>query len=389
MAFNVFNKLYVAPDYAYDAAYNRAIFSEWRNQADYISYDVLDSPGYNSEVLVSTASINDIIGSEEEQYESIAHYLKHLFDTGKEARLYCDEASYMPVFFTWLKIAFPNITVDKAFTIYNLIKQREELVFPDNVDNRTFTAFRLQDKANNVTLSKADFVTKYNEFNTADTVTDAYYTEVREAVKNDLCIELQLASYLSGNVTIDVISSKTKRILTKVLFAIIDDLRQYIRDNIMTTKVRNMTGITIDWDDQNWEATLRAQSSNMDFLFDASLDSILESSEYRELNIATAVAWCQWVLDNTTEADASDVELYDVVLASQWIVNNADCFSSDAATRNAAIATLIQADIDFEGSTLIYQNEYLREKINTFWIEYIYQLKKTNNTDDLILISHT
>jgi hypothetical protein len=389
MAFNVFNKVYVAPDYAYDAAFNRAIFSAHRNQADYVTYDALDSPGYNSEVLVSAESVNDIIGSEEGQYESIAHYLKSLFDSGVEARLYCDEASYMPLFFTWLKIAFPNINTDNAFTIYNLIKQREELVFPDNVDNRTFTSYRLQDKVNNITLSKADFVTKYNEFNTADTVTDAYYTEVRTAVKDSLCIESQLASYLSGNVTIDVISSKTKRILTKVLFAIIDDLRQYIRDNIMTTKVRNMTGITIGWDDQNWEAALRAQSSNMDFLFDTSLDSILESSDYRELNITTAIAWCQWVLDNTSEADAADVELYDLVAASQWIINNSNCFSSDETARNAAIANLIQLDIDFEGSTLIYQNEYLREKINTFWIEYIYQLKKANDTDTLILISHT
>jgi len=389
MAFNVFNKVYVAPDYAYDAAFNRAIFSAHRNQADYVTYDALDSPGYNSEVLVSAESVNDIIGSEEGQYESIAHYLKSLFDSGVEARLYCDEASYMPLFFTWLKIAFPNINTDNAFTIYNLIKQREELVFPDNVDNRTFTSYRLQDKVNNITLSKADFVTKYNEFNTADTVTDAYYTEVRTAVKDSLCIESQLASYLSGNSAINNISVKTKRILTKVLFAIIDDLRQYIRDNIMTTKVRNMTGITIGWDDQNWEAALRAQSSNMDFLFDTSLDSILESSDYRELNITTAIAWCQWVLDNTSEADAADVELYDLVAASQWIINNSNCFSSDETARNAAIANLIQLDIDFEGSTLIYQNEYLREKINTFWIEYIYQLKKANDTDTLILISHT
>ena len=389
MAFNVFNKVYVAPDYAYDAAFNRAIFSAHRNQADYVTYDALNSPGYNSEVLVSAESVNDIIGSEEGQYESIAHYLKSLFDSGVEARLYCDEASYMPLFFTWLKIAFPNINTDKAFTIYNLIKQREELVFPDNVDNRTFTSYRLQDRVNNTTLSKTDFVTKYNEFNAADFVEDSYYTEVRSAVKNDLCIELQLASYLSGNATIDTISAKTKRILTKVLFAIVDDLRQYIRDNIMTVKVRNMTGITIDWDDQNWETTLRSQNSNMDFLFDSSLDSILESSDYRELNITTAVAWCQWVLDNTSEADAKDVELYDLVAASQWIVNNANCFSSDDATRNAAVANLIQLDVDFEGSTLIYQNEYLREKINTFWIEYIYQLKKANNIDGLALISHT
>ena len=387
MAFNVFNKVYVAPDYAYDAAFNRAIFSAHRNQADYVTYDTLDSPGFNSEVLVSAGSINDIIGSEEGQYESIAHYLKSLFDSGVEARLYCDEESYMPLFFTWVKIAFPNINSDKAFTIYNLIKQREELVFPDNVDNRTFTSYRLQDRANNVTLSKTDFLTKYNEFNAADTVADVYYTEVRDAVKNDLCIELQLASYLSGNAAIDTISVKTKRILTKVVFALIDDLRQYIRDNIMTAKVRTMTGVTIDFDDQNWETTLRAQSSNMDFLFDTSLDSILESADYRELNIATAIAWAQWILDNTTDADASDVELSDLVSASQWIVDNADCFSADTATRNTAIATAIQSDIAYQGSTVVFQNEYLREKINSFWIEYIYQLKSANSTD-LNLISY-
>jgi len=390
MSFNVFNKLYVSPDYAYDAAYNRAIFSELRHgNGEYITYDELNSPGFNSEIIKTAKSITDIIGSEEGQYESIAHYLKHLFDENLEARLYCDDASYMPLFFTWAKIVFPNINSDKAFTIYNLIKQREELVMPDNVNNRTFTASRLQGRVDSITLSKADFVTAYNNFNANDTVSGEYYTEVRDAVRDSLCIEIQLASYLSGNATVDVIATKTYRILTKVLFAFIDDLRQYVRDNIMTEKLRTMTGVTINWDDQNWEATLRAQSSNMDFLFDSSLESIMESSSYRDTNIETAIYWCQWLLDNTTEEDAEDGELYDLIIAARWVIDNTDSFSSDLSVRNLGITAVISADVDFAGSTLIYQNEYLREKINMFWIEYIYQLKRANNTDGLVLVSHT
>lgn len=390
MSFNVFNKLYVSPDYAYDAAYNRAIFSELRHgNGEYITYDSLDSPGFNSEIIKAAQSIIDIIGSEEGQYESIAHYLKHLFDVNIEARLYCDDASYILLFFTWVKIVFPNINSDIAFTIYNLIKQREQLVMPDNVDNRTFTASRLQNRADSITLSKVDFVTAYNNFNTDDTVSSEYYTEVRNAVKDSLCVESQLASYLSGNITIDVIAPKTKRILGKVLFALIDDLRQYIRDNIMTTKVRNMTNVNISWDDQNWEATLRAQSSNMDFLFDSSLESIMESSDYRSSNISTALYWCQWILDNTTEEDATDVELYDLIISAQWIIDNIDCFSDDLEVSKTGAAVLIQRDLEFQGSTLVFSNEYLREKINTFWVEYIYQLKKVNNIDGLVLISHT
>ena len=389
MAFNVFNKVYVAPDFAYDSAFNRAIFSAHRNQAEYVTYDALNSPGFNSEVLVSKASINDIIGSDEGQYASIAHYLKSLFDSGIEARLYCDGNSYMPLFFTWLKISFPNISSDISFTLYNLIKQRESLVFPDNADNRTFTSHRIQYKDLNPTLTKAEFLSAYNEFNSNDTVSAEYYEEVRNAVRDSLCTEVQLASYLAGDISIDSISVKIKRILTKIVFANVDSLREYIRDNIMTAKVRNMSGVNLSWDDQDWEGALRNSSANMNFLFDSSLDAIMESSEYRDTFIDTAIEWNEWVLANTTESDLDDLELNDIIKGAQFIIKYKDAASDDDALRNAALPIAIQFDIDFEGSTVIFQTEYLRDKINTFWIEYIYQLKKSNDIDGLKLISHT
>ena len=41
MAFNLFNKLYVSPDYLYDNSQTRILFSKMRNQAGYITYDSL------------------------------------------------------------------------------------------------------------------------------------------------------------------------------------------------------------------------------------------------------------------------------------------------------------------------------------------------------------
>jgi hypothetical protein len=388
MAFNIFNKVYVAPDYAYDVAFDRYVFSAGRNEAEYASdNNPMDIAGYNTSVLHTSGSINDIIGTGTDDHESIAHFIKSLYDNDIDAKLYCDDASYMPLFFTWLKIAFPDINSDKAFTIYNLIKQRETMVMPDNTNNRTHVTTRLADYNATVILTKTAFVTEYNQFNTDDTVTDAYYTTVRNALKGSFCIELELASYLYGSSTIAVITPKLKRIVSKVLFAVVDDTRQYIRDNILTAKVRTMTGVIINVDDANWEGTLRAESGLMDFLFNSSEDSIVESSSYRTANATIALDWCQWVLDNTVAADSSDAELNDIISGAQWLIDYRDIFSDTDATSQTSAAALITADIAYQGSTIVFQNEYLREKINSFWIEYIYQLKSANSTD-LNLISN-
>ena len=389
MAFNLFNKAYVAPDFAYDAAYNRYIFSQWRNQADYISYDVLDSPGYNSEVKLSTASINDIIGVEDDKYESIAHFIKYLYESEFEGRIYADNDSYMPLFFTWLKIAMPNYTEDSAFIIYNLVKQREALVFPDNVNAASFVLPRLQDRENDVTLTKAEFISALNEFNTVDMATEIFYNELRDLVKDSLCIEVQLASYLSAAVDINVLAEKTRKILTKIVYASIDDIRQYIRDNIMTEKVKSWTGVTLSWEDQDWETTLKNKDSNMAFLFDSSPDAIANTEEYRLLNLEFVFAWSQWLIDNTTDEDLNDMQLADMIRASEYIIRHRNVGSEDAAIRNAAVTNLIEEDRAYHATSNIFDNEYLREKINTFWIEYVYQLKNNGDTDALRKISHT
>ena len=150
-----------------------------------------------------------------------------------------------------------------------------------------------------------------------------------------------------------------------------------------------MTGVNLNWEDQDWENVLRNANSDMSFLFDSSLDAIMESAEYRDNFIDVAIKWNEWILTNTTEADLEDLELNDLIKGAQFITTYKNAVSTDDTLRNTALAELIQFDIDFEGSTVIFQAEYLRDKINTFWIEYIYQLKKQNDTDGLKLISHT
>lgn len=389
MAFNLFSKVYVSPDYLYDNGYNRCIFSQERNQVEYTSYDMLESPGFESEVLVSTSSVYDLVGEDEAQYDSIAHFLKHIYDEGWEGKLYSDQNSYMPLFFTWLKIAFPNIDNDSAFTLYNIIKQREALVFPDNRDAIGFLVPRLNARSTNVVLDKTNFLSSKTDFENSDTATPEYYAEIRDVIKNDLSVEVQLASYLSGAIDISSLSDKIRRITTKIAYNIVDDLRDYLRENIMTERVRAMTGITLNWDDQDWEGTLTSQSAEMNFLFSSSEDSIRETYDYRVANIETVWYWHQWLIDNTSDADKNDIQLYDIVKAATYSNQWKDITSSDAVVRNPAAELMIEEDVNYSGSTLFFQVEHLREKINTFWIEYLYQQKLAGNTDKLAKFSHT
>ena len=389
MSLNLFGKVYLAPDYLYDNAYDRIIFSQERNQAEYLNYDSFDMAGFNSEVIYSGASINNIIGDAEKQYQSIAHYLKHLYDTGFEGRIYADEESWLPIFFSWIKIALPNATNDIIFVIYNTIKQREELVWPDNKDLRTFAVSRLETKNAEVILDKITLIEKLDAFNLQDTADVNFYNDLRLSLMKDLSVEIQIASYLAGVSDISIISDKIKIIYSKVVFNVLNDLKDYIRDNIMTENVKTLTGVDLSWEDQNWQQTLEQKSEDMGFLFDSSVDSLNTTAEYRLSNIDKAIKWCEWVLANFTSDLENDIELFDIKTASQHIVDNANCFSLDSETSLQAIQNLIEFDVNYSGTTLIFQTEYLRDKINTFLIEYIYQMKKNNNIEGLKTISHT
>lgn len=390
MSFNLFNKVYVSPDWAYDNSQDRAVFSALRHQQPYTNMDPTASPGYGTEILHWAASIDDIIGSDEGQYESYAHFIKSLYDNDWSGRIYADTESYHKLFFAWLKVAMPNIDADAAFILYNITRQREKLVEVDNMSSRSFSAIRVADANAEAVYTQSEFTTAYNAFNTADTVEASYYTSVRDALRDTLCIEIQLASYLCGDITITPIAIKGQRIHSKIGFGIISDLREYIRDNIMTEKVRSMTGVTLNWTDPDWMTSLRAANSDMDFLFDRSYDALVENWEYRVAHWDVGLGWLQWVVDNTNADDANDVELQDVIKGAEGMLNRIDGTNlSNTEIRDTAWADIIADDIAYQGTTKVWHYEYMQERINTFWIEYLYQLKIAENTTQLNKFSHT
>lgn len=389
MSLNLFNKVYLCPDYLYDNAYNRIIFSAERNQAAYLNYDSFNFPGLDAEVIHSTASVTDLIGEGDGQFASVAHYVKHIFDSNFEGRIYADEASWIILFYVWSRIAFPNITNEALFTIYNIIKQREELVFPDNRDLSTFIVPRLNARNSNIVLTRDEFIAKMEELKAADTTDVSYYSELNTAIKNSLCVEIQMATYLANKASVDIVAEKLVRFGSKIMFSMVEALKDYIRENIMTERVKSLTGVNLSWNDQNWETTLRSTNTLMDFLFNSSYEAIYSDYEYRSSNLNNALEWCRWVSNITNEEDLKNPDLRDIQATAQHLIKYADGFSSDEELKKAAAITAIQEDINFAGTTLIFQTEGFREKINTFWLEYIYQLAAANNTLELEKISHT
>lgn len=386
MAFNLFNKLYLSPDYLYDNSQTRILFSKVRNQAEYLHYDAMNHDGFQGKVLMSQDSVYKMIGDGKNQHDSIAHYLIHLHQQGVEGRIYADEESWNAIFFTWVLLVLPECTPEVAFRIYNFIKQREALVYPDNMAYRSFMDSRLKDRYTNSTLTKTEFLSAFASFIENDTSGVGYYDKVRASLKDDLCLEIQLASYFAGKTDINMIANKINRITSKVVYSVVLDIKDYIRDNIMTENVRSLTGITLSWDDQNWEQTLIDKSPEMAFLFSTDEETLLMGSDYRAANMSNAIQWCQWVVDHT-DSSGGDDEWIDIYKGAQWVVNNQNVFSTDLTIRNSACETIIDRDVNFTGTTIIFQNEYLREKINTFWIEYVYQMAKANDIEGLIQIS--
>jgi hypothetical protein len=391
MAFNLFNKVYLAPDYLYDNAYNRIIFSYTRNQAEYLNYESFDFPGLNASVFYSGETVKDIIGENQDQYKSIAHYLYQLHDSGFEGRIYADEESWILIFFAWIKIAFPNIDENNMFIIYNAIKQREELVFPDNRHLKTFMIPRLNQKESNVILSKDQLISQFNDYKLNDTATEDDYLMFRSSIKNDLCVEIQLATYLAGQQDISILKTKIQNIGSKIIFSVLKDIKDYIRENIMTESVQSLTGVTLKWDDQNWESTLKNKSPEMALLFDSSVEAIQSDYEYRYNNVNAALDWYRWVVDNSTTENYKELQ-YVTGLSldvARDIINTADGFNSNNEISLTACENIIEWDKNRVATTAVFQGEYLKEKINTFWIEYVYQLSRSNDLTTLRKISHT
>lgn len=390
MSLNLFEKIYLSPDYLYDNGYNRILFSKDRNQAEYLNYDSFEFPGLGASLVHSSASILNIVGTEPGQHASAAHYLEHLYDSGFEGRIYADEESWMIIFYSWIRITFPNIDDDTIFTLYNIVKQRENLVFPINRDLQNFMIPRLNSKSTNPVLNKTELLEHITTLRSGDTNSDDYYNSVNAKVKNSLSVEIHIASYFSGRATIDPLVDKIQRLGSKSMFSLVQDLRDYIRENIMTENVKSLTGVTLSWDDQDWETTLKNTSSMMALLFNSSAEAIYQDFNYRLANLDTAFQCAQWVIDVTNNTDDQTSELDAGRFAAEYYIKYYDgVFSEDESTRKTTVENLIKEDAAYNGSTFIFQEEQFREKINTFFLEYIYQLYSQNNADKLVKISHT
>lgn len=390
MSLNLFGKIYLSPDYLYDNGYNRILFSKDRNQAEYLNYDSFEFPGLNVSVVHSSSSILDLVGTEPGQYASAAHYLEHLYDSGFEGRIYADEESWMIIFYSWIRITFPNIDDDTIFTLYNIVKQRESLVFPINRDLQTFMVARLNNKNTNLVLNKTQLLEYLALLRPADTNTIDYYNTVNTKVKNSLSVEIHIASYLSNRATVDPLVDKIQRLGSKSMFSLVQDLRDYIRENIMTESVKTLTGVTLSWDDQDWETTLKNTSPMMALLFNSSAEAIYEDFNYRLANLDTALQWANWVIDVTNNLADQTSELDAMRFAAEYYIKYySGVFSDDLTVRNTTVENIIKEDAAYSGSTFIFQEEQFREKINTFLLEYIYQLHNSNNIDKLSKISHT
>jgi hypothetical protein len=355
-----------------------------------LNYDSFNFPGLNTSVVHSSASILDLVGEEPGQYASAAHYLEYLYDSGFEGRIYADEESWMIIFYSWVRITFPNIDEDTIFTLYNIVKQRENLVFPINRDLQTFMIPRLNTKNSNLVLNKEQLIEYISLLRPSDTNTQEYYNSVNTKVKNSLSVEIHIASYLSNRATVDPLVDKIQRLGSKSMFSLVQDLRDYVRENIMTESVKSLTSVTLSWDDQDWETTLKNTSPMMDLLFDSSSDAIYEDFEYRLSNLDTALQWAQWVIEVTNNTDDQITELDSMRFSANYIVQYyAGVFSEDESIRKNTVQSLITEDLTFSGSTFLFQEEQFREKINTFLLEYIYQLSAAGNIEKLEKLSHT
>lgn len=369
---------YLVPDFKAENNVKRIIVSkEYNNvQSLRVTFDNLQPCEFSCD------SYESLIGSEA-KFKTWSEFLSFIASEEK-IYIFVDGDAMMKLFILWIKTIMPGMTATIAYRCYNTYVQRIKLQFPSFMMNDSFLAYRKSQLLSYALPKRSAFIELFDSMNIKMTESDR--AKWVSSNKSDFSLEWHLANYEIDKDHISVFKQKYINILIRACAIEVSEWYQYITKYFMQPNVREKLGLSISWDDEDWNAELK-KCDKITWMFDDQLLYVSKNIPYFLSHIDKALivgTFLQdfWFKDLKIDDHIRllDEEYFEsnhaqfVFSALKHIVKNLDHLDDDALHK------IIKEEKQFEEISIIFDLlQHDSHKWNHYLVQYIHSIKETND----------
>jgi hypothetical protein len=323
-------------------------------------------PDQNPEELHAYGlSIEDVIG-EGKQFETFKSFFEYCFLTSDQReyqfRVFCDQRSYLILNTVWFKFIFPNIDAESAYKIVraNFLKMS---LFGDY--DRTGKQKKYYDSI----PTKADYINVFNEINIDFSEWASFY----EQVKPHLSYEFYMASYLYNGSYKENLKNCLKLFGTRHVEAMLRDLYTGVKSNILNKKLISRVSVRT-YNLENAEEILNdPRIADLLLFVREPLIENKESLRLDQLTPAQVESYKEFIEILSYLYDAGEPTLLSKAKRYLEIFSKTDISDEE-------LSDLVAWESDPNDEVRLWKNKD-RDNINFYLLDYIFDLKESNQTE--------
>ena len=362
---HLFNKLYIDFEETISLDFDRVIISP--NNGYKLKEGITQIHGGN--LIGSATSFDELIGAGK-QYPNFYTFIHSLRNTENTTIIYTDKTNFYKVIANWYKVIMGGATASEVGRYVKSNWYRAKI----------WSVSRRKKAQSIVKISHADFddsllETEYN----AVTVNNSDWVDFKLENANRFSVELLLASYLYDGSRKSELKQSLKVLLKKQIESSLYEIKEDVVTNL---------------NNQPYMTALGASTYNIDTFYnavnDAALAPFFKSEIWKSEYIKSGSSNSTMDLSAVTDTDVTKYKsvLTAMGLNATWIegemklLDYIDFVNGDSEMTDTQLDQIIQDEID---TPLKYGSFYgpSLESVNTYFVDYLLQQKKDNNTASL------
>lgn len=366
---HLFNKVYLTFDNTINIKDERIVISE--GNGFHMMHELKQL--YATDVFCYSQKLESLIGTGK-QFESFEIFLETIREKNlredKPLVIYCDRNNYIKFIILWYKTIFPNITFD---SFYNYIKTS---LFRDKIFSywRTTTLSSLF-RDDLPMISEDELRIEYSRVNTQ------YSKDFSSKIKPYLSMEFMLSNFLYNGSFEKELKEIISKMMTRHYQELIIEVKQAIYKNILKENLQNFLGIE-KYTIKNIEDFLK--NDKLKILINSNLVSTeILTLIGKESNINFNLATEKEIVEIKNILKSFFIN-WEKISENSFLIQRINLL--DLVTKNELtkedLTTVLNLEINSQDSIRFFSSQD-EEKINFFFIDYIFDCIKTNKKEEL------
>ena len=370
--FLLFDRVYVKYDFLMENEQENLIITP--NLSDIMFDELVDIHSGRASKMAHVNSMSDLIDYTDGLFGSDKGLFQTLLDKGK-CCVIVDRNSYDELFIRFVKMMYPNMTSAIAWKVYNTFATNSQLLKTTSFIWGPEGGEQAQkDNADRiVTLTKTEFTTKWDSISLDLEASE--YNALRFAIHQKIGVEWLIANRLAGGTDLDpTLGTKMYSLIGSRVNEEVQFLRAHLFNNIYKGWSQSVLGIDpVTAEDNLLDSDFVNSSDKMRWLMDDT--EKFHTPEYTSSHPNIRYSSIRTDIMNAVTGSSTPFEENLTDSAMDTIYDNRSTQTLDAA----AITSIIHHELQ-PLTTSVFESED-RIKVNVMFLNYIYQLKNSNDSE--------